>query len=210
MGVAAQDAAPEGGQDAVDPSLWDEASGSAQYAIAASSPPASSPPSASTAASVASNPVAASVAASSSVRPPSIAESISQNQSRHCSFVMLAEFDIDRGSTLSHVYPSKESVKSHDDQCVSPWMRGARAAALDLFSDHLCFRPPILLSVRWPNSCCPTVPTLAQKTGQSSFSQGTKTLALAPPNRKPDLRLHKPLRRSPTSSIWSGRNMMPA
>lgn len=34
----------------------------------------------------------------------------------HCSFCLLAEFDIDKGATLSHQYPEPTG---HDDQYVS-------------------------------------------------------------------------------------------
>ncbi|CAO1621158.1 unnamed protein product [Sympodiomycopsis kandeliae] len=56
-----------------------------------------------------------------------------RQQQQHCSFVLLAEFDIDKGSTLSHVYPSKSLVASHDDHALAELMLpdGAHARSED-------------------------------------------------------------------------------
>lgn len=50
-----------------------------------------------------------SVSTAASVPPPPL-------KPQHCSFVMLAEFDIDRGSTLAHVWPDRSAIRGHDDQ----------------------------------------------------------------------------------------------
>lgn len=106
---------------------------------------------------------------------PSISNIISDSSGKHCEFCLIAEFDIDRGSTLSFQYPNPIQ---HDNQSVtSPSVHSS--SDIHSFSSNLIYSISSLSSrpASLQSSCSQTELTQELKIGPS-FSSKIQSIPL--------------------------------
>lgn len=108
---------------------------------------------------------------------------------QHCSFVLLAEFDIDRGSTLAHVYPTPDLVQGHDDHALAELMLpdGAHARSEDWTTFFLPDKTPDAQA----SAPLTYVLNLVRTKHDASVRRGALVKAIAIGSRHPCLRVFK-------------------
>ncbi|CAO1612702.1 unnamed protein product [Parajaminaea phylloscopi] len=117
--------------------------------------------------------------------------------SNHCSFVLLAEFDIDRGSTLSNIWPDGGVVEGHDHHTLAELMLpdGAHARS----EDWTVFLLPPGQSNRNGNrgdagsSSLTYVLNLVRTKHDASVRRGALVKAMAIGTHHPCIRVFKPI-----------------
>lgn len=110
---------------------------------------------------------------------------------QHCSFILLAEFDIDRGSTLAHVYPNEDAVRGHDHHTLAELMLpdGVHARA----EDSTVFLLPCNEEAGEDGRPLTHVINLVRTKHDSSVRRGALVKAMAIGTRHPCLGVFKPM-----------------